>query len=167
MPHKRNPVGSENITGLARLLRANSLAALENIPLWHERDISHSSVERVIVPDSTILLDYMLHRFTGIVKGLVVYPENMKRNMDVFGGIIFSQAVLLKLVEKGMTREDAYALVQSHAMGVWNKNGASFKDSLLQDKNVSDKLTPQEIDECLSPKNYLQNLDQVFTRLGV
>lgn len=167
MPHKRNPVGSENITGLARLLRANSLAALENIPLWHERDISHSSVERVIVPDSTILLDYMLHRFTGIVKGLVVYPENMKRNMDVFGGIIFSQAVLLKLVEKGMTREEAYALVQSHAMGVWNKNGASFKDSLLNDKKISDKLTALEIDECLSPKNYLQNLEQVFARLGV
>ncbi len=167
MPHKRNPVGSENITGLARILRANSLAALENIPLWHERDISHSSVERVIVPDSTILLDYMLSRFTGIVKGLVVYPENMKRNMDVFGGIIFSQAVLLKLVEKGMTREDAYTLVQSHAMSVFNQEGKSFKDALLSDKNVSDKLSKHEVEECLSPKNYLQNLEQVFTRLGV
>lgn len=167
MPHKRNPVGSENITGLARILRANSLAALENIPLWHERDISHSSVERVIVPDSTILLDYMLNRFTGIVKGLVVYPENMKRNMDVFGGIIFSQAVLLKLVEKGMSREDAYALVQSHAMSVFNQEGKSFKDALLNDKKVSDKLSKHEVEECLSPKNYLQNLEQVFERLGV
>ncbi len=167
MPHKRNPVGSENITGLARILRANSLAALENIPLWHERDISHSSVERVIVPDSTILLDYMLNRFTGIVRGLVVYPENMKRNMDVFGGIIFSQAVLLKLVEKGMSREDAYALVQSHAMSVFNQEGKSFKDALLNDKKVSDKLSKHEVEECLSPKNYLQNLEQVFERLGV
>lgn len=167
MPHKRNPVGSENISGLARLLRGNCLAAMENIPLWHERDISHSSVERVILPDSTILLDYMLHRFSGIIEDLVVYPENMRRNMDVFGGVIFSQAVMLKLVEKGLAREEAYKLVQSNAMAAWNKNGSSFHDNLLKDDRVMKLITKEEIETCLSPDNYLKNIDAVFTRLGV
>lgn len=167
MPHKRNPVGCENITGLARLLRGNAMAALENVPLWHERDISHSSVERIILPDSTILLDYMIHRFTGIMKDLVVYPDNMRRNLDVFGGVIFSQAVLLKLVEKGLTREDAYSLVQQNAMSVWNQNGKSFKEALLADERVMDKLSAKEVESCLDPESYLKNVGKVFERLGI
>jgi adenylosuccinate lyase len=167
MPHKRNPVGSENISGLARVIRGNAMAALENIPLWHERDISHSSVERIILPDSTILLDYMLARFTKIVKGLVVYPENMARNMDVFGGVIFSQAVLLKLVEKGLTREQAYKLVQSNAMKAWNKPDGNFKANLLADVEVMQKLTKPEVEECFNARSYLKNLDHVFHRLGI
>lgn len=167
MPHKRNPVGCENITGLARLLRGNAMAALENVPLWHERDISHSSVERIILPDSTILLDYMLHRFTAIVKDLVVYPDNMRRNLDVFGGVIFSQAVLLKLVEKGLTREDAYSLVQQNAMSVWNQSGKSFKEALLADDRVMDKLSAKEVESCLDPESYLRNVGKVFERLGI
>ncbi len=167
MPHKRNPVGSENISGLARVIRANSMAALENIPLWHERDISHSSVERIILPDSTILLDYMLARFTKIVKGLVVYPENMIRNMDVFGGVIFSQAVLLKLVGKGLSREKAYKLVQSNAMAAWNSKEGSFKDNLLKDGQVTSVLSRSEVEECFDPGSYLKNLDPVFARLGI
>lgn len=167
MPHKRNPVGSENISGLARILRANSLAALENIPLWHERDISHSSVERVILPDSTILADYMIHRFTGIIDDIVVYPENMRRNMDVFGGVVFSQAVLLALVDKGLSREDAYKIVQSNAMEAWNKDGSSFKENLLSDERVLAKLTKEEIVDCLDPEKYLKNIDQVFERVGI
>ena len=167
MPHKRNPVGCENISGLARIVRTNSLAALDNIPLWHERDISHSSVERVILPDSTILVHYMLKRFSGIVKDIVVYPENMRRNLDVFGGVIFSQAVMLKLVEKGMSREDAYKIVQSNAMNVWNKDGESFKDQLLNDKNVTDKLSKEDILACLDPDSYLKNIEKVFERVGI
>ncbi len=167
MPHKRNPVGSENISGLARILRGNALAALENIPLWHERDISHSSVERVILPDSTILIDYMLHRFAGIIEDLVVYPDNMLRNMDVFGGVIFSQAVLLKLVEKGLTREESYKLVQSNAHAAWNQNGSSFKENLLKDEKVMSLLTRDEVIACLNPETYLQNVELVFNRLGV
>lgn len=167
MPHKRNPVGCENITGLARLLRGNAMAALENVPLWHERDISHSSVERIILPDSTILLDYMIHRFTAIVKDLVVYPDNMRRNLDVFGGVIFSQAVLLKLVEKGLTREDAYSLVQQNAMSVWNQSGKSFKEALLADDRVMDKLSAKEVESCLDPESYLRNVGKVFERLGI
>jgi adenylosuccinate lyase len=167
MPHKRNPVGSENISGLARLLRGNAMAALENVPLWHERDISHSSVERIILPDSTILIDYMLHRFAGIMENLVVYPENMRRNMDVFGGVIFSQAVMLKLVEKGLAREEAYRIVQSNAHQAYNNNGASFQENLLQDERVMELLTREEIEGCLNPENYLKNIDAVFTRVGV
>ncbi len=167
MPHKRNPVGSENISGLARVLRGNSLAALENVPLWHERDISHSSVERVIFPDSTILLDYMLARFTKIVRGLVVYPENMARNMDVFGGVIFSQAVMLKLISKGLSREGAYKLVQTNAMKAWNRSDGNFKANLLSDSEVMSNLSAAEVDDCFNPQNYLRNLDVVFDRLGV
>ena len=167
MPHKRNPVGCENISGLARVVRTNSQAALDNIPLWHERDISHSSVERVIFPDSTILVHYMLKRFTGIVKDIVVYPENMRRNLDVFGGVIFSQAVMLKLVEKGMAREDAYKIVQSNAMNVWNQDGKSFKEQLLNDEKVTGKLSKEDILSCLDPDSYLQNIDKVFERVGI
>jgi adenylosuccinate lyase len=167
MPHKRNPIGSENISGLARILRGNTLAAMENIPLWHERDISHSSVERVIFPDSTILLDFMLVRFTRIVSGLIAYPENMKRNMDIFGGVTFSQAMLLKLVDKGMSREDAYKIVQSNAMEAWNKEDGDFRANLHKDKRVTDLLSPSEIDDAFNPEHSLRNLDTVFDRIGV
>ncbi len=167
MPHKRNPVGSENISGLARILRGNSVAAMENIPLWHERDISHSSVERVILPDSCILIDYMLVRFTKIVAGLVVYPENMLRNMDRYGGVIYSQAVMLKMVEKGMSREDAYRLVQSNAMKAWNNDGGSFRNNLLADSQITDFLESKEIEECFDPEHYIRNVNQVFERLGI
>jgi adenylosuccinate lyase len=167
MPHKRNPVGCENISGLARILRGNALAALENVPLWHERDISHSSVERVILPDSTILLDYMLARFANIVKDLVVYPQNMLRNMEVSGGVIFSQAVLLKLVDKGLSREEAYRMVQANAMKAWNQPQGNFKQNLLDDKEVRKYISEEEIDRCLRATTYLKNIDQVFARLGV
>jgi len=136
MPHKRNPVASENITGLARVIRGNAVAALENVALWHERDISHSSVERIILPDSTILLDYMLNRLSVVMDGLVVYPENMLRNMDVFGGVIFSQAVLLKLTDKGLAREVAYKLVQDNAMAAWNTKSGNFRENLLAEGEI-------------------------------
>jgi adenylosuccinate lyase len=167
MPHKRNPIGSENISGLARILRGNTLAAMENIPLWHERDISHSSVERVIFPDSTILLDFMLTRFTRIMSGIIAYPENMKRNMDIFGGVTFSQAILLKLIDKGLSREDAYKIVQSNAMEAWNKEGGDFRANLHKDKRVTDVLSQSEIDDAFNPDHSLRNLDIVFERLGV
>jgi adenylosuccinate lyase len=167
MPHKRNPVGSENISGLARILRANSLAALENIVLWHERDISHSSVERVIMPDSTILIDYMLHRFSKIMTDLVVYPDNMQKNADVFGGVIYSQAVMLKLIDKGLSREQAYKMVQDNAMKAWNQNAGNFKQNLLADKQVQEHLSKSEIEDCFRPENYLKNIEKVLNRLGV
>jgi adenylosuccinate lyase len=167
MPHKRNPVGCENISGLARILRGNLMAALENVPLWHERDISHSSVERVILPDSTILLDFMLSRFTTIIKDLVVYPENMLTNMAVSGGVIFSQAMLLKLVEKGLSREEAYRIVQSNAMKAWNVPNGNFKQNLLDDPEVRKHISKEEIEGCLQATPYLKNIDQVFQRLGI
>jgi adenylosuccinate lyase len=167
MPHKRNPVGSENITGLSRLLRGNALVAMENVALWHERDISHSSAERVIFPDSTILLDYMLARITKIIKDLVVYPENMQRNMDVFGGVIYSQAVMLKLIDKGMSRENAYRMVQGNAMKAWNKADGNFRNNLLEDKSVREKLSEAEITEIFNSETYLKNVDRIFERLGV
>ena len=167
MPHKRNPIGCENISGLARILRSNAGAALENIPLWHKRDISHSSVERVILPDSTTLLDFMLARFNGIMKDLVVYPENMRRNVDIFGGVIFSQAVLLKLVEKGLSREAAYRIVQSNAMRAWNNTKGSFKQNLLSDQELLAQLSEQEVNACFDPDAYLRNIDAVFERLGI
>lgn len=167
MPHKRNPIGCENISGLARILRGNASAALENIPLWHERDISHSSVERVILPDSTILLDFMLTRFHGIIKDLVIYPENMRRNLDIFGGVIFSQAVLLKLVEKGLSREAAYRIVQNNAMRAWNSEEGSFRENLLSDQELRAQLSAEEVDACFDPDTYLKNIDCVFERLGI
>jgi adenylosuccinate lyase len=167
MPHKRNPVGSENICGLARLLRGNAVVAMENVALWHERDISHSSAERVIFPDSTILLDYMLARLAKIIKNLVVYPENMQRNMDVFGGVIFSQAVLLKLVDKGMSREEAYKLVQRNAHSAWNKSDGNFKQNLLADAEVKAKLSDAEIAEIFHADTYLRNVDTIFARVGI
>ena len=163
MPHKRNPVLSENISGLARLMRGYSLAAMEDVALWHERDISHSSVERVIAPDATILLDFMLSRFTRLVDELVVYPERMLENLNLTRGVIFSQMVLLKLVEKGMTREKAYAVVQDNAMRAWLE-GIEFKDLLLSDKRVKSVLGSREIGEVFRLENFLGNVDYIFKR---
>jgi len=167
MPHKRNPVATENITGLARVLRGNAVAALENVALWHERDISHSSVERIILPDSTILLDYMLNRFCVVMEGLVVYPDNMLANMDVFGGVIFSQSVMLKLIDKGLLREDAYKIVQDNAMAAWNTRDGNFRANLLADQRVRDHLSETEVVSCFDPAAYLKNIDHVFKRVGV
>ena len=164
MPHKRNPVASENISGLARVVRGNALAAYEDIPLWHERDISHSSVERVILPDSSILVDYMLGRFTGIMDRLLVYPENMTANLNRTKGLIFSQRVLLALAEKGVPREEAYGLVQRNAMLVWEK-GSDFKRLLKADKDVKKTLSARDIDECFSLSFHLKNVDYIFKRV--
>jgi len=163
MPHKRNPILSENLTGLARLVRGYSVAAMENVALWHERDISHSSVERVIGPDATILMDFMLSRATGLVKDLVVYPENMKANMNRLKGVVFSQKVLLKLIEKGTTREEAYAIVQRNAMKVWEGLG-DFRSLLMEDNQVMNYLSEKEVDGCFDIKPYLKNVNYIFKR---
>ncbi len=163
MPHKRNPVLSENISGLARLMRGYALSAMENVALWHERDISHSSVERVICPDATILLDFMMSRFTRLVDELVVYPERMIENLNLTHGVIFSQMVLLKLADKGMTREQAYAVVQENAMRAW-KEGTEFKELLLSDKRVKKVLDPKEIEGIFRLENFLGNVDYIFRR---
>ncbi|MGQ4647490.1 adenylosuccinate lyase [Lyngbya aestuarii] len=168
MPHKRNPIRSERLTGMARILRGHAVAALENVALWHERDISHSSVERVILPDVCILTHFMLVEITDLVKHLLVYPENMKRNMNIYGGVVFSQRVLLALVEKGMGREEAYSVVQSCAHQAWNQpEGNNFHDLITQDSRVVEKLTPEEIEDCFDPQHHLQNLDEVYQRLGI
>lgn len=167
MPHKRNPILSENLTGLARLVRGYAGASLENIALWHERDISHSSVERVIGPDATTLVDFMLVRMTGLMKGLVIYPKNMSRNMERSHGLVFSQRVLLKLTEKGLTREAAYALVQGNAMRVWkgSDGGADFKTLLLRDEEIAEALTPEEIEGCFDIAPYIKNVSYIFKRV--
>lgn len=167
MPHKRNPVASENISGLARVVRANALAAMENVALWHERDISHSSVERIILPDSTILIDYMLNRFAGVIEGLVAYPQNMQANMDKFGGVIFSQSVMLRLIETGLSREEAYKITQDNAMAAWNKIDGNFKANLLADERVTARLSKEQVLACFDPATYLKNLDHVYARVGV
>ena len=171
MPHKRNPIICERIAGLARLLRANAMAALENVALWHERDISHSSAERVILPDSTILLDYMLHQFTRVARDLQVYPENMRRNLERTGGLIFSQQILLALAQKGMAREDAYRQVQEHAMALWTDlspgRGASFGERLLGDKTIRQYLNPDEIQQCFDLQKHLRHVDTIYQRLGL
>ncbi|MFY9270134.1 MAG: adenylosuccinate lyase [Candidatus Manganitrophaceae bacterium] len=164
MPHKRNPIGCENICGLARVIRSHANAALENVPLWHERDISHSSVERIILPDSTILLDFMLARFTRIMSGLFVYPDRMKRNLERTGGTIFSQKVLLSLIGKGMKRERAYEIVQAAAMEVFEKEG-TFKKALLARPEVSSYLSDKEIDGCFDAKAYIGHLEAIYKRV--
>jgi adenylosuccinate lyase len=164
MPHKRNPVLSENISGLARLMRSYALAALEDVALWHERDISHSSVERVIGPDATILLDFMLHRFNDLAAKLVVYPDRMRTNLDMTHGVIFSQMVLLKLIEGGMSREAAYAVVQKHAMRSWER-GQPFKKLLLKDREVMACMTQGELDAAFNVKNFLGRIDFIFRRV--
>jgi adenylosuccinate lyase len=164
MPHKRNPIVSEQMSGLARVVRANAFAAMENIPLWHERDISHSSVERVIGPDSTILIHYMLKKMTKLIDGLIVYPENMMRNLEKTGGLIYSQSVLLALVRKGITREEAYKLVQKNAMQSWT-TGKDFLKLLKKDKDIKKLLSVAEIDETFKLKTQFKNIDRIFKRV--
>ena len=164
MPHKKNPVLSENLCGLARVVRCNSLAALENIPLWHERDISHSSAERIIFPDSLILIDFMLNRFNEIVQNLVVHEKNMLRNADRFGGIVFSQKVLLELVEKGLTRENAYKIVQRNALDAFENDG-DFKANLMKDEEVTKHLSVEEIDKIFDKQAFLKNINEIYKRI--
>ncbi|MCS7278194.1 MAG: lyase family protein, partial [Aquificaceae bacterium] len=164
MPHKKNPIHAERICGLARILRANLLVALENIPLWHERDISHSSAERIILPDSTIALDYMLSLFLQMLEGLVVYKENMIKNLSLSHGLYASSKVLVKLMEKGIPRDKAYDMVQRCAMRSWQE-GIAFRDSLLEDKEVSPLLTLQEIEEAIDPKSFLRHIDYIYERV--
>ena len=166
MPHKRNPVSCEQVCGLARLVRTNALAALENVALWHERDISHSSVERVILPDSTCLVDYMLQQMTRILEGLQVYPERMRENMDRSFGLLFSQRVLLKLTDKGLARQKAYELVQRNAMTAWRERTA-FRDLLAADPEVMAQLGRQELDACFDAAWYLRNIDAIYRRVGL
>ena len=166
MPHKRNPITCERIAGLARVLRGNAQAAIENVALWHERDITHSSVERIIVPDSCILLDYMITTFTGILETLIVYPENMKRNLELTNGLIFSQSVLLALTKNGMKRENAYALVQKYAMQAWESR-KSFKDLLRSDRTIVSFLNGKELDELFDLKKSVRNVDFIFERVGL
>jgi adenylosuccinate lyase len=167
MPHKRNPIRSERLTGMARMVRSYTVAALENVALWHERDISHSSVERVMLPDASILTHFMLVEITELVKNLLVYPENMARNMNCYGGVVFSQRVMLTLVDKGMKREDAYKVVQENAHAAWNQPEGNFQDLINKDTRVKDKLSPTEIEACFDPNHHLQHLDEVYQRLGI
>ncbi|MBM4120187.1 MAG: adenylosuccinate lyase [Nitrospira sp.] len=164
MPHKRNPIASENLCGLARLVRASSLAAMENVALWHERDISHSSVERVVMPDSTILMDYMLVRITDLIRNLIVYPKRMKQNLELTGGLVYSQRLLLALVEKGAQRKEAYEAVQRCAMSAW-KGRAGFHDLVSKDPLISRHLKASQIQACFDPAYYLRHVDKIFKRV--
>lgn len=166
MPHKKNPVLSENLCGLARVVRANSIVALENIPLWHERDISHSSAERIIFPDSLTLVDFMLNRFNGLMENIVVHKDNMLKNTNKFGGIVFSQKVLLTLVSKGLSREDAYVIVQRNALDAFQNHG-DFKANLLKDADVRKLLSPEEIENIFDKQAFLQNVDAIYKRFDV
>ncbi|WP_261806903.1 adenylosuccinate lyase [Lapidilactobacillus luobeiensis] len=166
MPHKRNPIGSENLTGLARVLRGYQTPALEDVSLWHERDISHSSVERIVLPDATSLLDYQLTRFDRILTDLGVFPEKMLQNLNLTHGLIFSQRVLLKLVESGLSREQAYDLVQGKTALVWNE-GADFKTLLAEDPQVMAQLTPEQLDDAFDYRWHLRRVDLIFKRLGL
>lgn len=166
MPHKKNPVLSENLCGLARVVRANSIVALENIPLWHERDISHSSAERIIFPDSLTLVDFMLNRFNGLMENIVVHKDNMLKNTNKFGGIVFSQKVLLTLVSKGLSREDAYVIVQRNALDAFQNHG-DFKANLLKDADVRKLLSPEEIEDIFDKQAFLQNVDAIYKRFEI
>jgi adenylosuccinate lyase len=166
MPHKRNPITCERVAGLSRVLRGNALAAMENVSLWHERDITHSSVERVIIPDSCILADYMLTTFSDIVDRLLVYPENMKKNLELTNGLIFSESVLLALTEKGWKREDAYRIVQSVAMQVWETK-QDFRELLKKDKEMENVFKDGEIDDLFDLKKNLKQVDYIFERVGL
>jgi len=166
MPHKRNPIGSENMTGMARVIRGYMLTAYENVPLWHERDISHSSAERIILPDATIALNYMLNRFGNIVKNLTVFPENMKRNMDRTLGLIYSQRVLLALIDTGMAREEAYDTVQPKAMEAWEKQ-VPFRQLVEAEEKITSRLSPEQIKDCFDYNYHLKNVDYIFERLGL
>jgi adenylosuccinate lyase len=164
MPHKRNPIGCEQIVGLARLLRGNAMAALENVALWHERDISHSSVERVILPDSFLALDHMLRRFTRIVKGLVVHPDRMRENLERSRGVVFSGQVLLELARRGVSREQAYEWVQRNALRSYDER-KDFKGLLLDDRDVTGVLSPAEIERTFDLNEQLRNIDVIFDRV--
>jgi adenylosuccinate lyase len=164
MPHKKNPITSEQISGLARVLRGNAQAALEDIPLWHERDISHSSVERVIFPDSTILADYLLAKTTDLIDRLLVYPERMKKNLESTGGLIFSGQLLLDLAEAGMLREEAYGLVQSHAMRAW-KEDLNFREEIAKDPAITKLLSPEKLAKTFDYTRQLGNVDAIFKRV--
>ena len=164
MPHKRNPIGAENLCGLARVVRSNCVAALENIPLWHERDISHSSVERIIAPDSTILIDYMLARLTRIIKGLRVYPEKMRENMELTRGLYHSQGLMLRLIEKGLSRQEAYSTVQRRAMEAWEE-GKDFFELVRSDETIRKFLSEEEIKEVFSLKYHLEHVNFIFRRV--
>jgi adenylosuccinate lyase len=166
MPHKRNPVMCERITGLARVLRANSTAAMENVALWHERDISHSSVERIIVPDSTILLDYMLNDMIFIIKNMHVYPENMKNNLSKTRGLIFSARILVELEKKGLGRKKAYDIIQRCAMNAWSKN-MNFKEALWKDKSFREIIKPGEMDKFFDLSYYTKHVDKIFRKVGI
>lgn len=166
MPHKRNPIGSENMTGLARILRGHVVTAYENVALWHERDISHSSAERIMLPDATIALNYMLNRFGSIVKNLTVFPENMKRNMKATYGLIYSQRVLLSLIDKGMSREKAYDIVQPKAMQAWEE-AVQFRELVDADPAITNHLSAEELDDCFDYRHHLKQVDMIFTRLGL
>lgn len=167
MPHKRNPIRAERLTGMARIVRSHAVAALENVALWHERDISHSSVERVILPDTCILTHFMLVEITDLVQNLLVYPENMARNMNCYGGVVFSQRVMLTLVDKGISREEAYATVQSCAHQAWNKPEGNFRTLISQDPRVTQILSTDEIAACFDPLHHLKHLDQIYQRIGI
>ena len=166
MPHKRNPISSENITGCARVLRGYMVSAYENIALWHERDISHSSVERIILPDATILLDYMLHRFSGVIENLMVYPENMKENMEKTHGLVFSQRLLLMLIEKGLSREIAYDAVQPLAMKAWEEK-RSFRELVESDQLISNNLSDAEIENAFDLNHHTRRVEEIFKRAGL
>jgi adenylosuccinate lyase len=164
MPHKRNPILSENLTGLARLLRGYALSAMENVPLWHERDISHSSVERMIGPDATVVCDFMLHRFAGLMENLTVYPQNMQKNLDLLGGVVNSQRLLLELARRGMDRQAAYVIVQRNAMKFFEQ-GVAFKEALLGDKDLLAVMPPADIEACFTTGYHLRHTDQIFQRV--
>jgi adenylosuccinate lyase len=164
MPHKRNPITSEQISGLARVVRANAQAAFENVALWHERDISHSSVERIIFPDSTILADYLLAKTTSLIDKLLVYPKRMLRNLESTGGLIFSGQLLLDLAESGMSREDAYRLVQAHAMRAWREE-LVFRDLVAKDKEITVRLSPEKLARTFDLERQLRNVDAIFDRV--
>jgi adenylosuccinate lyase len=166
MPHKRNPVTCERICGMSRLLRANAMVSFENINLWHERDISHSSAERVILPDSTIALNYMLNKFIPIIEGLLVYPKNMINSLSKTKGLIYSQRLLLELMKKGLNRDAAYEIIQSCAMQVWQES-SEFKDVLYRDRRVRKHLSKNEIDGCFDIKYYIRNRDHIFKKAGI
>jgi adenylosuccinate lyase len=167
MPHKRNPIRSERLTGMARILRSHAIAALENVALWHERDISHSSVERVILPDVCILTHFMLDDATNLIKNLLVYPENMARNMNCYGGVVFSQSVLLALVDKGMSREESYAVVQSCAHQAWNQPSGNFRQLISEHDMVKRHLSATELEACFDPQRHLRHLDEIYQRLSI
>jgi len=167
MPHKRNPIRSERVSGLSRILRSYVIAALENVALWHERDISHSSNERLMLPDTSITLHFMITEMTAIIKGLGVYPNNMLNNLNIYGGVVFSQRVLLALVENGMSREDSYRLVQKNAHSAWNQPDGDFKKNLENDSEVMENLSPEKLSNCFSTELHQSNLNVIWERLGI